>query len=151
MSTFLLVSELAQCYIWQGSWELTSAVHPFCMTMFLCLRMRSVAQNCFCRYGRCWNWSKSGFDCKIKKKKCLPTGVFWQVFQSILLKLGPQPSKGKNAELPPALVEETVSHMMSACAAYTNREQARHMWTTLLVSCVCVCVCVCTHKHVVHF
>ena len=73
---------------------------------------------------------------KNKKIQCLPTWVFWQVFQSILLKLGPQPSKGKSAELPPALVEETVSHMMSACAAYTNREQARHMWTTLLVSCV---------------
>ena len=59
--------------------------------------------------------------------------VFSQVFQAVLLQLGPQPFKGKNTELPPALVEEAVSHMMSACAAYTNREQARHMWTTLLV------------------
>ncbi|XP_025097744.1 small subunit processome component 20 homolog [Pomacea canaliculata] len=54
-----------------------------------------------------------------------------KVFTCILQKLGPHHIENET-QLPWKQVEETVEHMMKACATYTNRDQAGPLWTVLL-------------------
>ncbi|XP_076467049.1 small subunit processome component 20 homolog [Babylonia areolata] len=55
-----------------------------------------------------------------------------QVFRCVLWKLGPPLSEEVGQELPFGLVEETVRHLMTACADYSNQQKAAHLWTVLL-------------------
>ncbi|KAK7480715.1 hypothetical protein BaRGS_00028083 [Batillaria attramentaria] len=55
-----------------------------------------------------------------------------KVFVSILHKLGPKEGQVDVPQPPWPQVEEAVGHMMQACATYTSRDQAQHMWATLL-------------------